>query len=107
MRHCDKDEKYSETHCTEKGVRRSAWLPSLFDGTRRRAFRIAAEAGKPRNVMRSIETLEPMARTFDLDIDVHYGEDENEALAKDVKKRLTEEGPIIIAWKHERPACFS
>ena len=23
-------------------------------------------------------------------------------MAKDVKKRLTEEGPIIIAWKHER-----
>ena len=52
--------------------------------------------------MRSIETLEPLARTFGLDIDVHYGEDENEKLADDVKKRLSEAGPIIIAWKHER-----
>ena len=34
IRHCDKDEDYSETHCTEKGVRRAAWLPSLFDGDR-------------------------------------------------------------------------
>merc|ERR1719258_816223 len=33
MRHCDKDEAYSETHCTPKGVRRSAWLPGLFDGS--------------------------------------------------------------------------
>ena len=103
MRHCDKDEKYSETHCTEKGVRRSAWLPGLFDGTRFDApsYLYARKPEKPRNVMRSIETLEPMARTFDLDIDVHYGEDENEELAKDVKKRLSEKGPVVIAWKHE------
>ena len=104
MRHCDKDEKYSETHCTEKGARRAAWLPSLFDGTRFDApsYLYARKPEKPRNVMRSIETLEPMSRTFDLDIDVHFGEDENEKLAEDVKKRLSEKGPIIIAWKHER-----
>ena len=52
--------------------------------------------------MRSIETLEPLSRTFGLDIDVHFGESENEKLAKDVKKRLSEEGPVVVAWKHER-----
>ena len=57
---------------------------------------------KPRNVMRSIETLEPMSRTFGLDIDVHYGEKDNEKLAEDVKRHLTSEGPVVVAWKHLR-----
>jgi hypothetical protein len=104
IRHCDKDESYSETHCTPKGVRRAAWLPSLFDGDRFEppSYLYARKPEKPRNVMRSIETLEPMSRTFGLDIDVHYGEKDNEELAEDVKKHLTSEGPVVVAWKHLR-----
>ena len=104
IRHCDKDEDYSATHCTPKGVRRAAWLPSLFDGDRfdPPSYLYARKPEKPRNVMRSIETLEPMSRTFGLDIDVHYGEKDNEKLAEDVKRHLTSEGPVVVAWKHLR-----
>ena len=51
-----------------KVLEEAAWLPGLFDGTRFDApsYLYARKPEKPRNVMRSIETLEPMARTFDL-----------------------------------------
>ena len=108
IRHCDKDG--SRRHCSEKGYRRSAWLPTLFVGPDRRyptPSLLFARAPEPKHyVLRSVETLEPLAAKIDVPINVSYSASTVDSFI-DMLQGIVASGKFeghtaLICWKHEQ-----
>mmetsp|Transcript_27508 Transcript_27508/g.94649 ORF Transcript_27508/g.94649 Transcript_27508/m.94649 type:complete len:251 (+) Transcript_27508:86-838(+) len=107
IRHCEKDG--SVKHCSAVGYRRAAWIPSLFLGAGARwpvPARLYARAlEQPHYVLRSVETLTPLAQQIGVDINATYGVqnvDKFAALLKhDVESGALCGKVVLICWKHE------
>lgn len=115
IRHCDKDPESNSPHCTPRGYRRAAWLPTLFGDRGDERFRAPSyvfarrpesNKKKKRPVVRSVETVTPLAETFDVAIDDTYGVDTERDLSTRVKEMVRDGdltgGLAVVCWKHEQ-----
>lgn len=95
---------------TAAGAARAAFLPSLFGPGRRFPWPDALYARRvepPHQVLRSVQTLEPLARSAGLAINASYGAEDTAALAHHLLAHgLTRAAPgdglIVVCWKHSK-----
>jgi hypothetical protein len=111
MRHCEKEgplieDSMDDEHCSYLGFERSHFVTTLF-GSRWPVPSLiyALSPGRDRHLnYREIETLEPLAKKFGLDINSNYTFKQTEDLAEDIFVKLRSGSMCgrlaVISWKH-------
>lgn len=111
IRHCEKGD--IREHCSPLGFQRADYLASLFGNDEQSrwpspSYLFALSPGDRNNDKvhnyREIETITPLSKKINVEIDDSYGIDQSEELAKRVLKMLDDNllcgKVILIAWKH-------
>lgn len=100
IRHAEKPASEDDIHLSPEGVKRAEALPKLFDKSfPKPGFIFATKASKHSN--RPVETVTPLAKMLNLDINAKFEDDEYPKLAAELFTNPKYEGKtVLICWHH-------